>query len=43
MLWMADADIAKNVDLFKRTGINVGAEMFTTDVLQEIYHGRTRV
>lgn len=43
LLWMDDADIAKNADLFKRTGINVGAELFTTDVLQEIYHGRTHV
>jgi ABC-type nitrate/sulfonate/bicarbonate transport system substrate-binding protein len=43
LLWMGDADIAKNVDLFKRTGINVGAELFTMDVLQEIYHGRTRI
>jgi hypothetical protein len=43
LLWMGDADIARNVDLFKRTGINTGAELFTADVLQEIYHGRTHV
>ncbi len=43
LLWMGDAEVAANVSLFKQTGITVGAELFTNDVLQEIYHGRSRV
>jgi len=43
LLWMGDADIAKNVELFKNTGITTGAELFTDDVLAEIYHGRSHV
>jgi ABC-type nitrate/sulfonate/bicarbonate transport system substrate-binding protein len=43
LLWMGDQEVAANVALFKRTGINVGSELFTNEILQEIYHGRNRV
>ncbi|HLJ58798.1 MAG TPA: ABC transporter substrate-binding protein [bacterium] len=43
LLWMGDAEIAANVSLFKQTGITVGPELFTSEVLQEIYRGRNRV
>jgi len=43
LLWMGDADIAANVNLFKQSGIAVGGELFTDEVLQEVYRGRNRV
>jgi len=43
LLWMGDADIAANVNLFKQSGITVGSELFTDEVLQEVYRGRNRV
>ncbi len=43
LLWMGEGEIAANVSLFKQTGIAVGPELFTNDVLQEIYRGRNRV
>jgi ABC-type nitrate/sulfonate/bicarbonate transport system substrate-binding protein len=43
LLWMGEGEIAANVSLFKQTGIGVGPELFTNDVLQEIYRGRNRV
>jgi ABC-type nitrate/sulfonate/bicarbonate transport system substrate-binding protein len=43
LLWMGDREIAANLELFRRTGINVGAELFTDDVLQEIYRGKNRL
>lgn len=43
LLWMGEADIARNVRLFENTGITTGAELFTAEVLAEIYRGRAHV
>jgi ABC-type nitrate/sulfonate/bicarbonate transport system substrate-binding protein len=43
LLWMGDREIAANVGLFRRTQINVGPELFTDEILQEVYRGRNRI
>jgi ABC-type nitrate/sulfonate/bicarbonate transport system substrate-binding protein len=43
LLWMGEAEIAANVRLFRQTGINVGPELFTNEILMQIYHGRNHI
>jgi ABC-type nitrate/sulfonate/bicarbonate transport system substrate-binding protein len=44
LLWMDPAGIAENMASMKRIGITIkSSDLFTNELLQEIYHGRTHV
>jgi ABC-type nitrate/sulfonate/bicarbonate transport system substrate-binding protein len=44
LLWMGDDDIQGNINLYKANGADVKAsDLFTNEILQEIYQGKNRV
>jgi ABC-type nitrate/sulfonate/bicarbonate transport system substrate-binding protein len=43
LFWMDDADIKANVDTINELQINANTNMFTNEILQEVYQGKNRV
>jgi len=43
LFWMSDQDIAANIDTVNKLQIKATADLFTTQVLQDVYKGKNRI